>query len=158
LLFARILERGTYVRVSCEINMHVIEEPPPPPATNYDCAHAKPLPSSTTTFPQAPSAQLFETRVGDELPRFYSFSISYDPYLPNWRVRIVVASDQTGAGAELKLHGQTTSFEQGGSIHTLDGEQYAEFDPIPADDYCVELKTAVGAKYSAYYTVVDSPP
>jgi hypothetical protein len=159
-LYAETLTPGIYTRVSCELNMMVFDEPVPPAPVNVDCAHAKPLPRSTSSYPDEPTAVLDETRVGDDQARFYSFSLPSDPSFPDetWDVTINTSYSYEGAGgANVKLSGLDNDYENIADIFKLDGEQAASFDAVSPGDYCLEFSVRKGVKYSIYYQARPTP-
>jgi hypothetical protein len=159
-LYAETLGPGIYTRVSCELSMEVFDEPVPPSPTNVDCAHAKPLPKSTSYYPDEPTAVLDESRVGDNQARFYSFSLPSDPDFPDetWDVSINTGySYDAGGGADVKLYGPDNGDEHASFIFRLDGEMAASFDAIAPGKYCVEFSVAKGVKYSIYYQAHPTP-
>jgi hypothetical protein len=151
-LFAEVLAPGIYTRVSCQNDMLEEQVAVPTPAPNVDCDHA------VTLTPGGVQTGYAETRIWNQTALFYKLSLS-EPAQPDttWELTINGSAAETSGSPTVKLHGLSSTFEQEGEIHALNTGHPAIFNSVPPGDYCVEVSTENGVKYSIFYGAFASP-
>lgn len=147
LVFAQLLSPGVYTRVICGANVLEEQVPLPAAAPNVDCQHAVALkPGEANAYA--------ETRIWNQPALFYEISLGDPQPDSSWEVELNTSTLETSAPTVVKLHGLTTAFEQEADEHVLG--HLPAFEKVPPGNYCVELKTQNGVKYSIFYSAFGS--